>query len=76
MPIIIDGKKYYRTHEAIQLAGISRATFFRWLKDGIIPDAAQKDRRGWRLFSDKDIDSIRNEAQRVTASAEQTTMNL
>ena len=42
----------------------------------IIPDAAQKDRRGWRLFSDKDIDSIRNEAQRMTVSDEQTSMDL
>lgn len=38
------------------MVGISRATFFRWIKDGTIKDVLNKDRRGWRLFTEEDIE--------------------
>ena len=65
MPITINNKTYYRTSEVCQEAGLSRATLFRWLKEGVIEDAAHKDRRGWRLFTKKDISRIKNEANRT-----------
>jgi excisionase family DNA binding protein len=61
----INGRIYYRTQEACRLAGISRATFFRWIEEGIIEDMATRDRRGWRLFTDEDINRIRAEAGRI-----------
>lgn len=61
----INGIVYYQTNEACRFAGISRATFFRWLKEGTIRDVKQKDRRGWRLFSEKDIEKLKQEAQKV-----------
>ncbi|MEK6672485.1 MAG: MerR family transcriptional regulator [Nitrospirota bacterium] len=64
---IKNGKKYYRTNEACEMAGISRATYFRWLKVGVIKDVMYKDRRGWRLFSDDDIKSLKEEASRIKA---------
>ena len=54
----IDGRIYYRTSEACQRAGISRATLFRWLKTGVLDDAMRRDRKGWRLFTQDDIDKI------------------
>ncbi len=66
MPITINGQTYYRTAEACNRAGISRATFFRWLKEGTIEDVAQRDRRGWRLFTQGDVDRIKSEAGRTT----------
>jgi len=63
------GQTYYRTSEACKRAGISRATFFRWLKAGTIEDVAQRDRRGWRLFTQADIVRIRREAGRTTGRA-------
>jgi hypothetical protein len=56
---------YYRTLEACQKAGVSRATLFRWLKAGILEDATHRDRKGWRLFTESDIDRIKFEATRV-----------
>jgi hypothetical protein len=50
MSIVIDGKRYYKTSEACKLAGVSRATLFRWLKNRTFEDVPNKDRRGWRLF--------------------------
>jgi predicted site-specific integrase-resolvase len=61
----INGKIYYRTLEACKIAGISRATFFRWIGEGIIEDMASRDRRGWRLFTEEDIEKMRAEANRV-----------
>jgi predicted site-specific integrase-resolvase len=61
MSITIEQQKYYRTKEACLKAGISKATFHRWIKQGIIKDNFAKDRRGWRLFSESDIEKIRME---------------
>ena len=47
------------------MAGISRSTFLRWLKGGVIKDVIYKDRRGWRLFTDDDINRLKNEATRM-----------
>jgi len=66
MPTMINGQSYFRTLEACKLAGISQATFFRWLREGVIEDMAIKDRRGWRLFTPEDIERIRSEASKVS----------
>jgi DNA-binding transcriptional MerR regulator len=65
MPVIIKGQKYYRTTEASQMAGVGRSTLLRWLKSDIIKDASRRDRRGWRLFTDADIERIQDEAERI-----------
>jgi len=66
MAIKINGQTYYRTSEACQRAGISKATLFRWFKGGILEDVERKDRKGWRLFTQDDINRIKSEATRVT----------
>jgi predicted site-specific integrase-resolvase len=66
MTISVDGKTYYRTAEACRLAGISRNTYFRWLREGLLPDVGMRDRRGWRLFTEEDLLRLRGEANRVT----------
>jgi predicted site-specific integrase-resolvase len=60
----INGQMYYRTSEACKKAGISRATLFRWLKLGIL-EKHYKDRRGWRIFTEEDVNKIRAEAKRI-----------
>ena len=65
MAIRIDGETYYRTLEACQRAGISKATLFRWVKAGILKDIVRRDRKGWRLFDENDINLIKSEATRV-----------
>ncbi len=62
--IEINGQVYYRTAETCSRAGISRATLFRWLKAGILRET-HRDRRGWRMFTEKDLDLIREEAETV-----------
>jgi predicted site-specific integrase-resolvase len=65
MSIRINGKKYYHTAEACKSAGITKNTFFRWVAKGIFPDVTLRDRRGWRLFSDKELVQLKSEVNRV-----------
>jgi predicted site-specific integrase-resolvase len=64
MPLEIDGCTYYRTMEVCTRTGISRATLFRWLKAGII-ERRYRDRRGWGMFTEEDMNAIRNEANKI-----------
>lgn len=64
MAIKINGRTYYRTAEACTRAGISRATLFRWLKAGILKKTC-RDRRGWRMFTENDLDLMRAEAEMI-----------
>ncbi len=66
MPTTLMGTRYYQTAEACQLAGISKNTFFRWLRSGEIDDVSTVDRHGWRLFTDQDLARLCRKAQRVT----------
>lgn len=65
MPILITGKTYYRTAEACQMAGISKNTLFRWIKEGLFADVKQRDRRGWRLFTEEEIETLKAEFDRI-----------
>jgi len=65
MPIAINGETYYRTAEACQVAGISKNTLFRWVREGLFPDVEHRDRRGWRLFTEEEIDRLKAEVNRI-----------
>ena len=65
MPVTINGQTYYRTAEVCQTVGISRNTLFRWLKDGILKELELRDRRGWRLFTETQVDRLKQEATRI-----------
>jgi predicted site-specific integrase-resolvase len=66
MPSLIRGTTYYRTAEACQLAGISKNTFFRWLRIGEFEDVATADRHGWRLFSEADLERLCQKSQHIS----------
>lgn len=65
MSVTIHGTTYYRTTEVCQKIGLSRTTFLRWLKNGIFGEAAYRDRRGWRLFTEDDVNRFMVEANRI-----------
>ncbi len=64
MPVKVNGQTYYRTSEVCSGAAVSRATLFRWLKAGLLGQC-HRDRRGWRLFTEDDLKTIREEANRI-----------
>ena len=65
MPITVNGETYYRSAEVCRTVGISRSTFFRWLRQGSLADAKNVDRRGWRLFTKADIDRLTAEVNQI-----------
>jgi hypothetical protein len=65
MPITLNGQTYYRTAEVCRIVGISRTTFFRWLKESIFKEAEHRDRRGWRLFTEDELNRFKEEANRI-----------
>ena len=75
MPVVIKGQKYYQTREALQEAGISRATWYRWRSANIVNDAKQKDRRGWRLFTESEVRKLADFAQQVKAVPTQSELD-
>lgn len=74
MSIIIEGKQFYRTNEALKLIGISKATWFRWLKEKKVGDVNHKDVRGWRLFTDADIERIKKYANTIRVTVVDETL--
>ncbi len=70
MPTIIRGNEYYRTAEACRLAGISKTTFFRWIRSGKFDDVNTIDRHGWRFFTEDDVNRLCDRAQKVTVLGE------
>ena len=65
MPIWLNGETYYWTAEACRIAQISKNTFLRWAKAGKFRDVQHRDRRGWRLFTEDDLERLKAEVHRV-----------
>jgi len=75
MSVEIEGKRFYRTNEALKIIGISKATWFRWLKEKKVEDVAHKDLRGWRLFTDDEVEKIRKYANTINILPTQEALN-
>ncbi len=65
MAVKVNGQTYFRTADVCRLVGISRTTLFRWLKEGMLSDAISRDRRGWRLFTEGEVNTLKTEAERI-----------
>jgi len=65
MPVTLNGQTYYRTAEACALAGTSRNTLLRWIREGSFADVTLRDRKGWRLFTESDIQRLREEVNKI-----------
>jgi DNA-binding transcriptional MerR regulator len=65
MPVMLEGKSYYRTAEVCRITGISRNTLFRWMKEGVFIEPASRDWRGWRLFSQTQVDRLKSKTGRA-----------
>ena len=65
MNVEVIAKACFRTAEACRVAGISKNTYLRWVRMGVIPDVEYRDRRGWRIFTQEEIDRLKIEANRI-----------
>ena len=65
MSVKINGQIYYRTAEVYRMVGISKNTFLRWVRGGSFVDVEHRDRRGWRLFTEDEVNRLKAEANRI-----------
>jgi len=63
----INEKTYYSTAQVAVLAGVSRDTLLRWLKEGKIAEPG-RDRNRWRAFTEQEKNAVLRYAQKYTPS--------
>lgn len=68
MSVTIDGKVVFSIGEALREAAVSRATFFRWVKEGLIQDTEFRDRNGRRVFTTAEVEDLKRFAHRLVAA--------
>ncbi|HUJ79047.1 MAG TPA: MerR family transcriptional regulator [Nitrospiria bacterium] len=51
-------KPKYKTQDICRLFDISKATLFRWEREGLISNVG-RDWRNWRLYDDKNVQEIK-----------------
>lgn len=56
--VILRSKKRYKTRDVCNLFDISKATLFRWEKEGLLSNVS-RDWRNWRLYTDNNVKEIR-----------------
>ncbi len=69
MPTKINGQTYYRTAEVYRTIGVSKNTLYRWLQHGVLGASERRDRRGWRIFTQDEVDKLKAETGRITLSS-------
>jgi len=75
MPITLDGQTYYRTMEVCRIIGISKNTLFRWMKRGMFGQQQYRDWRGWRLFTQNQLDTLVAKTRQVTVQGDKKSSN-
>jgi hypothetical protein len=73
MPVLLDGHSYYRTAEVCRMAGISRNTLFRWVKEGNVIEPTRRDWRGWRLFTQDQVYRLRGKTNQTSEPGQAVT---
>jgi DNA-binding transcriptional MerR regulator len=63
-----NSKKRYKTNEVCRLFDVSRATLFRWEREGLI-SGPQRDWRNWRMYTVTNIKEIKQIIQTRSAGA-------
>jgi DNA-binding transcriptional MerR regulator len=65
MSVLIDRKTYFQIAKACKIAGTNRNTLLRWIRNGRFPDVKTRDRNGWRLFTEDDIERLKLEVNAI-----------
>lgn len=68
VPTTLKDRIVFSIGEALSKAGVSRSTYFRWVRSGRIPDTQFKDRNGHRVFTEEEIRILDNFANQLRDS--------
>lgn len=58
-PNEVPKRKLYKTNEVCEMFDISRATLFRWEREGVIT-GPPRDWRNWRVYTAENIEQIKH----------------
>jgi predicted site-specific integrase-resolvase len=61
--------------EACAIAGTNRNTLLRWIREGRFADVKTRDRNGWRLFGEDDIERLKIEVNKLEQIEENSQVN-
>ena len=67
MKTVEDVRKRYKTYEVCKLFNVSRATLFRWEREGLI-SGPPRDWRNWRIYTVQNIKEITQIIQTKTST--------
>jgi excisionase family DNA binding protein len=59
----IGDQHFFQIQEVAKKLGVSRQTLQRWFREGKAKDVS-RDHRGWRVFTQSDIDRLMKEIRR------------
>lgn len=76
MPLEIDGTTVYRIGEALNQAGVSRATYFRWVRQGRLADVRYRDRNGRRVFTEDEVQGLCGVSKKLVEASPQAMLRL
>ena len=65
MPVTMNGKTYYFSAEACEMACTNRNTYLRWVRDNKFTDVVHRDRNGWRLFTEDDVQRLKSKVNKI-----------
>lgn len=68
VPTKLNGRTFYRASEVARIAGIHRLTLLRWIREGRLAEV-DRDRNGWRLFSEDVTHQIADFAKSVNTNS-------
>jgi len=74
MPFQSGNQTLYRIGEALRIAQVSRATYFRWVRSGRVPDTRFKDRNGRRVFTPEELRRLTRTAEHLISSPMQLSL--
>lgn len=53
-----DRRPRLSTPEVSEMFGVTRATLYRWIKDGKIPEPARDPENGWPIWQQPELDAV------------------
>jgi len=53
-----DRRPRLNTSEVAKMFGVTRATLYRWIEDGKIPEPARDPENGWQIWQQPELDAI------------------
>ncbi len=53
-----DRRPRLTTREVSEMFEVSRATLYRWIKDGLIPEPARDPENGWPVWQQPELDAV------------------